>query len=947
MGNGQLNFSAAFETLTGNPPFPWQREWHDHLAAGEFEKIKTCNLPTGLGKTSVIALWLIALANDQKSVVPRRLVYVVNRRTVVDQSSDEAKRLRDNLNSKPELKPIKDRLGSLGISTLRGQFADNREWSTDPSKSAIIVGTVDMIGSRLLFSGYGCGFKSKPLHAGFLGQDVLLVHDEAHLEPAFQKLLIAIEKEQHEGERTGNLPWPKMRVMELSATSRRDGRDGKNDKPFGLTDTERMPPTDVPDLPTEPIHYVWRRLTAKKGLKFVPERRDAIAKKIGELARKHRFTGQPILVFVRTIADVKTVQQELTKKKKDGPPEDREGIPEEQIQVLTGTLRGLERDRMATEDQVFARFFPIPKVTPKPGTVYLICTSAGEVGVDISGNNLVCDLTTLDSMAQRLGRVNRRGDGIAVVDVVYESDPDPKKKDDDFEKARWKTKEVLERLPNCNWPGGEERAKDRQEASPLELGKLNLSDEEQKAAFASEPPMPDTTNILFDAWSMTSIIDSMPGRPEVAPYLHGIADELPQTTIAWRAELDLLADNPASQKKLQAIFAKHRILPHETVTTNSYRVIKFFETITKERKALRDTRIAILFSRQLILTTVGKLTGNPDPLNADPTLILPASFGYLDDKGMLSADAIPPEPEPDETSPPRHALDIADHDGYESTPGAAPRLRVLIERTEEGWKASRFPGGKPLPDSINLKPIYERSTELIKDLQKNDTGLRVRLVQPIAFDDEGEVLKSLLALAPMRQKPPQEEQLLSDHVQAVEAATKAIAGKLKLPEPFRSALLFAAKWHDEGKKAPIWQRYIGGANGQPPLGKSAKWCDPKKLSGYRHEFGSLLCIEHPSQHQTACVLPDDPDAKDLALHLIAAHHGHARPHFSHTFDKDFTTPQRDQTHIDAIRRFARLQRKYGRWGLAYLESLLRAADWAASHGLETDDDTEELNEGDA
>jgi CRISPR-associated endonuclease/helicase Cas3 len=25
-----------------------------------------------------------------------------------------------------------------------------------------------------------------------------------------------------------------------------------------------------------------------------------------------------------------------------------------------------------------------------------------------------------------------------------------------------------------------------------------------------------------------------------------------------------------------------------------------------------------------------------------------------------------------------------------------------------------------------------------------------------------------------------------------------------------------------------------------------------------------------------------------------------------------------------------LQQKYGRWGLAYLESLLRAADWSAS-----------------
>ena len=35
--------------------------------------------------------------------------------------------------------------------------------------------------------------KGKPLHAGFLGQDVLLVHDEAHLEPAFQALVTAID----------------------------------------------------------------------------------------------------------------------------------------------------------------------------------------------------------------------------------------------------------------------------------------------------------------------------------------------------------------------------------------------------------------------------------------------------------------------------------------------------------------------------------------------------------------------------------------------------------------------------------------------------------------------------------------------------------------------------------------------------------------------------------
>src|SRR5207245_7290106 len=104
------------------------------------------------------------------------------------------------------------------ISTRRGQFADNREWSADPSRPAVICGTVDMIGSRLLFSGYGIGFKAKPLHAGFLGQDVLLVHDEAHLEPAFQDLLVAIEREQKRCKEFGT-----FRVMELTATSRSGG----------------------------------------------------------------------------------------------------------------------------------------------------------------------------------------------------------------------------------------------------------------------------------------------------------------------------------------------------------------------------------------------------------------------------------------------------------------------------------------------------------------------------------------------------------------------------------------------------------------------------------------------------------------------------------------------------------------------------------------------------
>ncbi|MDF0672867.1 MAG: type I-U CRISPR-associated helicase/endonuclease Cas3 [Nitrospira sp.] len=263
-----IKFEEAFKILTDTGgSFPWQRELYEKwFSDGKFPS--SCNLPTGLGKTSVIAIWLIALMN-QPEKMPRRLVYVVNRRTVVDQTTSEVEKIRRNL---PKLKNVPVHAQQLAISTLRGQFADNREWSADPSRPAVICGTVDMIGSRLLFNGYGIGFKSKPLHAGFLGQDVLLVHDEAHLEPAFQSLLVAIEKEQREGERSEQMPWAKLSVMEMTATLREDETDEQRKKSFELTVDEKNPPGVIPDPPTKSIHHVWRRQKAKKALKLHPER---------------------------------------------------------------------------------------------------------------------------------------------------------------------------------------------------------------------------------------------------------------------------------------------------------------------------------------------------------------------------------------------------------------------------------------------------------------------------------------------------------------------------------------------------------------------------------------------------------------------------------------------------------------------------------------------------
>jgi CRISPR-associated endonuclease/helicase Cas3 len=70
----------------------------------------------------------------------------------------------------------------------------------------------------------------------------------------------------------------------------------------------------------------------------------------------------------------------------------------------------------------------------------------------------------------------------------------------------------------------------------------------------------------------------------------------------------------------------------------------------------------------------------------------------------------------------------------------------------------------------------------------------------------------------------------------------------------------------------------------------------------------------------------------LALHMVAAHHGRARPHFpdEEAFDPKYPEAVAESAADEVAARFVRLQKRYGRWGLAYLESLLRAVDVRAS-----------------
>jgi len=207
-----------YQALTGYSPFRWQQRLWAEMVAGNLPD--AIDVPTGLGKTAIIPIWLLAIAAQSPLTLPRRLIYVVNRRTVVDQATDIAERIREKLPAVRQVnralaKLSADPANPLAISTLRGEHQDNKEWQTDPARAAIIIGTVDMVGSKLMFAGYQSSQRMRPFLAGLIGQDALLVHDEAHLTPAFGRLIRQISQTQR---KQGN-PRP-LRLIELSATRR-------------------------------------------------------------------------------------------------------------------------------------------------------------------------------------------------------------------------------------------------------------------------------------------------------------------------------------------------------------------------------------------------------------------------------------------------------------------------------------------------------------------------------------------------------------------------------------------------------------------------------------------------------------------------------------------------------------------------------------------------------
>src|SRR5208337_2637450 len=146
-------------------------------------------LPTASGKTACLDVAVYALAAQSRRMIPaeprtapRRIFYVVDRRVIVDEAFDRARKLADKLHmaEKGILREVADQLRDLGGGNsplacfqLRGGMYRSDAWAKSPTQPTIVASTVDQLGSRLLFRAYGRSFKAWPIQAGLTGNDVL------------------------------------------------------------------------------------------------------------------------------------------------------------------------------------------------------------------------------------------------------------------------------------------------------------------------------------------------------------------------------------------------------------------------------------------------------------------------------------------------------------------------------------------------------------------------------------------------------------------------------------------------------------------------------------------------------------------------------------------------------------------------------------------------------
>ena len=989
-------------------PFKWQMRLAEEVIGNEGWR-DVIRVPTSCGKTSVFDLAVFELAlqagnTPSERTAPRRVCLVVDRRLVVDEATDHARRIlraiRDatrNPHAAPVLKAVADRLRALApeggeplrVVRLRGGVYRDDGWAGDPLTPTILVSTVDQIGSRLLFRGYGVSQRNLPVHAGLLAFDTRIIVDEAHLSTVFTDTLDYVRRYQSLAKESLLPAERRLSIVRMSATV----CENEGERSFVLLPEEREDPnlrprleapkeTDLIEVKVNAVTKKMRQEQPGKAREQERRNRDELAQKIVREARRLAGIGNEQLgeerprvigVVVNRVATARQIHEELLR--------NSHLSSEYGSLLLTGRIRPFDRDCLLESW--------LPKIRAgrdqEPGTIlFVVATQTVEVGANLDFDALITEAGPLDALRQRFGRLDRLGrrherGAPTPASIVVRTDQAKKSEDDPvYGTAIAETWKWLKSIASSVGTGAAKRI-------TVDFG-INQFDEKM-----SRHPPEDMAKVLaqtgecpllfpahLDAWVQTN--PRPEPDPDVAPFLHGRADTPADVQVVWRADLD-----PERSSKWPEIVSLMPPLTREALPVPVYEVRAWLVGVagghvadveSARFEALGDDRHA-----KEVLRWRGRGDARiigPKDVRPGDTIVVPAKYGGCDTFGWtpLSTDPV---------------TDVADRclaqliASYPTDAFLRPKLRLrlhpeLLPPTDEATRqrlrtllsaavmAARsesndaWPAARRLVDAIEPNTADRYLTSALKALQNQECSvaaypdgndgvvivksLVLDVASPLPEDDRGE------------DEPEGDEAsftgrqvLLTEHLGNVGSVAARFASDVGLDDKLVRALGLAGRWHDEGKRDMRFQAWLHGselkalAAGEPiaKSGRDVTQWKPSTLFGYprgaRHEFVSVRLFEQAGLEGV------DHSLFDLAKFVIGTHHGFGRPfppvdHDTTPIDvklmrdgRELVVSSDHRLHLlgsSWVDLFWCMVRRFGWWGLAYLEALLVTADRTVS-----------------
>lgn len=960
----QADFPGWFRELhEGRDPFPWQtRLLNDLVKHGAWPE--TISLPTASGKTSIIdiATFHLALQAEQPAgqrTAPLRIFFVVDRRVVVDEAYRHAERLVAKHRDAKEglLRIVAERLrrlapgeAPLACAQLRGGIYRHDTWARTPNQPTIVVSTVDQVGSRLLFRGYGLrsGY-ARPIHAGLVGNDALIVVDEAHTSLPFVETAQAVSRYRTWADRPLASPFALVRMSATLAA--------------GLRHFELDPDPESEDR-KHPV--LGRRLSAQKLARLVVGKGKARVGPVGVLVKQALALaetargpggGPPSIgVIVNRVATARACAERL---REHGD-----------TLLLTGRVRPLDRDELLQEWGPRIAADDRRPALPRPA--FTVATQCIEVGANLDFDGLVTECASLDALRQRFGRLDRLGvHGQTEARIVLDEESlgqDPVYGAALGETWAWLSTIATDDVVDFGFIGQEGLSR----LTPPPLGCL-------------PPPVhaPVLLPAHVDLWGQTSPAPAVEPAPSL--YLHGIVPSRPEVMVVWRADLapqdtgadslwvDIVGQLPPSSGEAMPVPlpAVRRWLAGELEVDPGDADLEATSGEPLEAERASTSRIAL------------RWRGPEDPrtdlvaadeLRPGDLLVVPASYGACDRFGWC---------------PPTTPAEV---------PGESVRDRAELAHLRGKARAALRVHAATVPDGLDeeLSALWSRVagwTEL--PVQEDDEDALLALLEGLARRDDslsivaqtlrdglsgsgrthvvvhasgrGLVLSRrdvLLGVADARDSAGFTDEdstsaatvrvRLADHCAGVGGRARRFAEAMGLPGELVDCLTLAGELHDLGKADVRFQAWLRGGDLFAALGdgellaKSERVAESRReleeqraKSGYprggRHELLSVRLAE-----RLATVRDLSEEARDLVLHLVASHHGRCRPFAPVVADPDapdevVVEHRAERVSAPAVTslewldsgvadRFWRLTRRYGWWGLALLETVLRLAD---------------------